>query len=321
MEKIKNYYVYYSYEQFGRGYIGYRRCPEGITPKTDKYLGSFTDNSYKPTEKIILFQDLTKEKAIEIEIKLHAFYDIDKNPHFANKAKQTSIGFSYDTTGSKCYNNSINEIRLFPEEEIPEGFVIGKLCKSEETIKKHIVTMTGNKIINNGKIEKRILTGEEIPEGFILGRLAETLQKISDGNKGNKHSEEHKKRISKSGLGKNKGKIKINNGNKEKFVYLNDKILEGYIIGGLPKSEDYKLSISGEKNPFYGKKHSMESMKKISKSLKGKKTNNSIKVITKTCCYYSIADARKELGISNTKFKNLFEKDPITGFYIEKEKD
>lgn len=99
MNKIKNHYVYYSYEQFGRGYIGYRKCPEGLTPESDKYLGSFRDKSFKPTEKIILFQDLTKEEAIEIEIKLHAFYDIDKNPHFANKAKQTSIGFSFSVSG------------------------------------------------------------------------------------------------------------------------------------------------------------------------------------------------------------------------------
>lgn len=33
------YYTYYSYEEFGRGYIGYRKCPEKYTPETDPIPG------------------------------------------------------------------------------------------------------------------------------------------------------------------------------------------------------------------------------------------------------------------------------------------
>ena len=142
MDEIKKiFYVYYSYEQFGRGYIGYRKCPECLTPETDNYFGSFADNSFKPTEKIILFQDLTKEEAIEIEIKLHAFYDIDKNPHFANKAKQKSLGFSFAATGEKnpnfgknYYNNGIEQRCFSPDEEIPEGYFLGR---KEETVRSY----------------------------------------------------------------------------------------------------------------------------------------------------------------------------------------
>ena len=150
MKEIEIYYVYYSYEQFGRGYIGYRKCPEGLTPETDNYLGSFRDKGFKPTEKIILFQDLTKLEAMEIEIKLHAFYNVKDNPNFANKSNAIAIGFNFSASGEnnpnygktgekhphhgkKCYNNGIENKYFSPEEEIPEGYFLGGLQTSEET--------------------------------------------------------------------------------------------------------------------------------------------------------------------------------------------
>ena len=97
---MKNFYVYYSYEEWGRGYIGKREC--SCLPTEDiKYFGSFKDKTFRPTQKIILEVCKTKEEAIQFEVILHDFYEVDINPHFANKAKQTSIGFSYDRTGGK----------------------------------------------------------------------------------------------------------------------------------------------------------------------------------------------------------------------------
>ena len=53
MVKNKKYfYVYYSYEPWGRGYIGKREC--WCLPEEDvKYFGSYRDKTFKPTEKII----------------------------------------------------------------------------------------------------------------------------------------------------------------------------------------------------------------------------------------------------------------------------
>ena len=49
----KYFYVYYSYEEFGRGYIGSRICK--CLPEEDiKYFGSYKDKTFNPTEKIIL---------------------------------------------------------------------------------------------------------------------------------------------------------------------------------------------------------------------------------------------------------------------------
>lgn len=105
------YYTYCSYETNkgtnGLCYIGYRKCPEGITPEKDQYFGSpsspknkdFAENPNKA--KIILGTFETKEKAIEHEIYLHNFYNVDKNPKFANQAKQTSVKFSFSASGEE----------------------------------------------------------------------------------------------------------------------------------------------------------------------------------------------------------------------------
>ena len=95
---MTTYYTYYSYEEFGRGYIGYRKCPEHLPPETDPYMGSYTDKKFKPTHKIILGTYDNRTEAIADEITLHKAYDVACNLHFANKARQTSVGFSCGTT-------------------------------------------------------------------------------------------------------------------------------------------------------------------------------------------------------------------------------
>ena len=92
----KYFYVYYSYEEFGNGYIGKRECK--CLPEEDiNYFGSFRDKTFKPTQKIILETFDSVEEALEAECVLHDFYEVDKNPHFANMAKQTSKKFYYIT--------------------------------------------------------------------------------------------------------------------------------------------------------------------------------------------------------------------------------
>ena len=90
--KSRYYYVYYSYEEWGRGYIGKRACK--CPPDEDKcYFGSFSDATFKPTEKIILAVFDNEKEAVEMEVQLHSFYQVDRNLHFANKARQTSSRF------------------------------------------------------------------------------------------------------------------------------------------------------------------------------------------------------------------------------------
>ena len=102
MSNKKYHYTYYSYEEWGMGYFGSRSCD--CLPEEDiNYFGSFRDKNFHPTQKIILKDDYqTREETIVDEIILHQFYEVGKNPHFANRAKQTSKKFIfYDMVGEK----------------------------------------------------------------------------------------------------------------------------------------------------------------------------------------------------------------------------
>ena len=94
METPREYhYVYYSYEEYGRGYFGSRTCK--CLPEEDiKYFGSFYDKTFKPSQKIIIKDDYaTREEAYADEIILQQYYKVAENPHFANRAYQTSTKF------------------------------------------------------------------------------------------------------------------------------------------------------------------------------------------------------------------------------------
>ena len=88
-----NHYVYYSYEEWGRGYIGSRSCE--CSPEEDSnYFGSYKDTTFNPAQKIILYVGSTRKEVNSVEILLHNFFEVDINPNFANLAKQRSAGFS-----------------------------------------------------------------------------------------------------------------------------------------------------------------------------------------------------------------------------------
>lgn len=96
MEFKEYHYVYYSYEEWGKGYFGSRTCK--CLPEEDiKYFGTFSNKNFKPTQKIILKGDyVTRAEALHDEIILQEYYKVVENPHFANRAYQTSTGFYYN---------------------------------------------------------------------------------------------------------------------------------------------------------------------------------------------------------------------------------
>jgi hypothetical protein len=168
--KTTHHYTYYSYEEWGRGYIGVRSCD--CLPEEDiEYFGSFTDTSFNPNQKIILKSNYeTRREASEDEIILHDFYDVAKNPHFANRAKATSTGF--DTTGSSF--SLTNETR----KKISLG---GKgKTRTEETKQKIRKARTGKTHTDETKQKCReASTGKTHTE--------EAKNKISEAIKGEKH--------------------------------------------------------------------------------------------------------------------------------------
>jgi general stress protein YciG len=99
------HYTYYSYEEFGRGYIGKRSCD--CKPEEDvKYFGSYRDKTFKPTQKIILETYDTATEAIVAEIKLQHFFKVVPNSHFANQVYQTSTKFQGNSETARKANAS-----------------------------------------------------------------------------------------------------------------------------------------------------------------------------------------------------------------------
>jgi hypothetical protein len=177
-EEFFTYYTYYSYEEFGRGYIGYRRCPQNETPESDKYMGSFKDKTFKPTSKIVLTTHKSREEAILAEIQIQKFFDVVNNPHFANRALQTSRGFYYSRLGERHTEESKRKMskkhkgKIFSKEH-RNNLSLNSFC-SEERRKKLSEQMRGQ---NNHMYGK---SGELCP---WYGR---------------RHTEESKEKISKS---------------------------------------------------------------------------------------------------------------------------
>lgn len=90
----KYFYLYYLHEPWGKEYIGKREF--NCLPEEDvNYFGRYTDKNFDTTEKIILEIFDTLDVVLPDEILLHNFYEVDKNPHFANKSKQTTKGFYF----------------------------------------------------------------------------------------------------------------------------------------------------------------------------------------------------------------------------------
>ena len=92
MNKDLIHYIYYSYEENGRGYIGSRTCQ--CNPQEDVYFGSYKDKTFQPTAKIILATCKTKEERYQLEYFYQKMHNVVENPHFANRAFQTQSGFS-----------------------------------------------------------------------------------------------------------------------------------------------------------------------------------------------------------------------------------
>ena len=193
----KYFYVYYSYEEFGRGYIGKRECK--CLPEEDvKYFGSYKDKTFKPIQKIILQTFNSAEEAYSAEILLQEFYQVDKNPHFAN---------IYIHRSKKFCNNGSEIIR----KKISNSLT--GIKRSEETKRKVSEAKKGTIISEETKLkfkEKRKGKKPSLGMKHTEEWKKEHSRKMKENNpfKGKKHTEESKKLMSE----KTKGRVAHNKG-------------------------------------------------------------------------------------------------------------
>jgi hypothetical protein len=186
------YYTYYSYEEWGRGYFGSRKCY--CLPEEDiNYFGSFKDKTFKPKYKIILKDNYTtREEAYADEIILHDYYDVANNPHFANRAKQTSARFCVSReqaiengkkSSKKCKEHGRGIFSMTSEElsnAAKKGAKIGgkKGSETQRKLKSGIFGLTDEERKDNGK--KGAKTQEKLGIG-LYGLSKE--QRIENGKK------------------------------------------------------------------------------------------------------------------------------------------
>ena len=102
----------------------------------------------------------------------------------------------------------------------------------------------------------------------------------NNGMYGKTHTDEVRKQLSDI----NKGRVCHNKGKK-----ASDETRQKI-------SENAKLKI-GEKNPFYGKHHSEETIKKIKERSKGRLPPNIIKILIDEKIYISISEAGRQLNM------------------------
>ena len=180
------YPQHYTYEitnKKGNRYIGVRSC--NCNPNNDPYMGTCKTldeaieiEGKENFTKKILQTFPTRKEAMQHEIDLHKKFDVARNPLFYNEANAKSIGFYYDSTGTKCTDEHKRKVS-----EAKKG--IKRKPFTEETKKKLSDAQKGR---NNSFFGK---THSE-----------ETKKKISKVRKdndwwvGNKHTEATKKKMS-----------------------------------------------------------------------------------------------------------------------------
>jgi hypothetical protein len=209
METPKEYYyTYYSYEEWGKGYIGSRGCK--CLPEEDiKYFGSYSDKAFKPTQKIILKDDYaTREEAYADEIILQEYYKVVENSHFANMAYQTSTKFYVPIeqareTGKKVQeNNRKNKICFFgytQEKRSQIGKLGGSMCY------KMNVGIYGMSVEKRSEISRK--AGLKCKEHSI-GVFSRTPEQHSeDSSKGSKNTNSQKWQCLETGFIANPGNL------------------------------------------------------------------------------------------------------------------
>ena len=213
---MKHFYVYYSYEEYGRGYIGKRECK--CLPQEDvNYFGSFKDKTFNPTQKIILETFDSVQKSLEAECALHNFYEVDKNPHFANRARQTSTGFY-------CNLGPGEEANIKRSELMKTSYNPMSNPEYREKARINIIKALNKPEIKNKKSRS--------------GKLAHNRQEIVEKHrqaaiKSHQNPETKRKHIEAKLGDKNPcyGKKWITNGNENKYINSIDEVPSGFWYG------------------------------------------------------------------------------------------
>ena len=229
------YYVYRITNILENKHYYGQRCQK-TSPENDLgilYYSSSTDKSFISDQKqnpfnyrykiVRVFDD--KEQALRFEIKLHNKFDVDLNPNFYNKAKQTSPKFSYDSSGSKHTIETKIKIGIKTKERSSYARSEEHNIRNSNNVKKQWFGDEARKEATRKRM-KEYWTDEN--KAILSKRIKENpptrnpiqAAKQSASLTGYKHTDEAKNNMSKSRTGLKRGKYKQNS-SKGKSKYFN----------------------------------------------------------------------------------------------------
>jgi hypothetical protein len=168
--------VYDSWEEgpVGRDYIGKHSTDDPY----DKYLGSFKDKTFDPSNKIIIAYATTPEGAVWLERMFQKVFSVVEDPGFANRSYQTESKFIYGVKGDENpakrpeSGRKISEKKKGkPRPDVRERNLRNNPSKAPEAAAKIAASRRGKK------------------------QTAEAKQKVSDYQSGRPKSEETKRKI------------------------------------------------------------------------------------------------------------------------------
>jgi len=141
-----------------------------IHPSLDlgrKYFSSSKDKEFLQEQEknkehfkykvIRIFQ--TREDALSFEIKLHTKFNVDKNPSFYNRAKQTTVGFYYTNKGAKFSKETREKMSIKSRNK-------SESCRKliSEKVKLNWANMTEEKRKQKSESISKALMGKPQPE-------------------------------------------------------------------------------------------------------------------------------------------------------------